>query len=170
MLAGSDCGAAMIEKRRVRFADIEGIGRSDLLIASEVWVDDISRQPWATRDIIKLATLLKRYMTAGEPKDMLFRSIERISQLDRNIVVESLRQMQMLGVVEAYVVDGEVVRVSLRLSMLQRLRVLEARRRFQDCGIDTGQAALNARDGASKWIPGPRWSDEVPAAPEFEQA
>lgn len=127
----------MIEKRRVRFADIEGIGRSDLLIASEVWVDDISRQPWATRDIIKLATLLKRYMTVGEPKDMLFRSIERISQLDRNIVVESLRQMQMLGVVEAYVVDGEVVRVSLRLSMLQRLRVQCARWGEQ---VDSGTA------------------------------
>lgn len=160
----------MIEKRRVRFADIEGISRHDLVIAAEIWVEDIARQPWATRDIIKLATLLKRYMTIGEPKDMLFRSIERISQLDRTVVVESLRQMQMLGVVEAYVADGDVVRASLHLSMLQRLRVLETRQRFEACGIDLAQAASQQREGQGKWLPATRMSEDANAEPVLERA
>lgn len=151
----------MIEKRRVRFACIDGIERSDIGIAAEVWLDDIARRSWATREVLKLATLMKRYMTGPDPRDMVLRTIERMTGLDRKMMQEALRQMQMFGVVEGYGIDGDIVRVSLTLTVLQRLRVLEVRHRLHALGAPLADAVPAAsRNDMLGWIP------EAPPEPD----
>lgn len=144
----------MIEQRRVRFASIDGITRSDLPIAAEIWLDDLSRQPWPTRDVLKLAIHLKRYMAEPNPKDLVTRVIERHTQLDRKAVMDALRQMLMYGAVEAYSLEGEVVRASLTLSVLQRLRTLEVRNRYieLEVALDLDRTGARFKED-NKWLP-----------------
>jgi hypothetical protein len=168
----------MIEQRRVRFASIDGIERADLPIAAEIWVDDIGRQSWATREVLKLAVLLKRYMSSPDPRDLLLRSIEMRTQVDRKQVQEALRQMQMFGVIEAFNIEGDVVRVSLALTVLQRLQTREVRHRFRELGHTLGLDGSGSRlREDSRWILEPPQgteatadTDETPAAAAEEPA
>ncbi len=143
----------MIDKRRVRFACIDGLQREDIGLAAEIWHDDIVRQSWATRDMIKLSTVFKRYMTSSDPVMMTLRSIERRCQLDRKALTDAVRAMQIFGVIEAFSFEEEVLRASLTLTLMQRLRVLEAKSLL----IRLGGAGALATDGHApreeKWIP-----------------
>ena len=105
------------ENRRIRFATIDGLNREDLSLAAEVWRDDLRSEVWATRDMLRLATLLVRYMAGARPEHATLSDIERTCQL-----------------------DGEVLRVALNLSLLQRLRVLKCRREFLELMGDTSLA------------------------------
>jgi hypothetical protein len=49
------------ENRRIRFATIDALNREDLPLAAEVWREDLRSEIWATRDMLRLATLLVRY-------------------------------------------------------------------------------------------------------------
>ena len=144
----------MIEQRRVRFASIDGISRADLPIAAEIWLEDLSRQRWINPGIQKFATFLMRYMTDSFVKDVTFRLAERYTGLDRKGVLEVLKTMQVFGAAEAYTIDGDVIRVSLALSVLQRLRTLEVQSRFRELSAELGVhiATGNVTD-AGKWTP-----------------
>src|SRR5690606_30435302 len=122
----------MHEKRYVRFASIAGIERRDIPVAGEVWLEELSRSCWADRDILKLATLFMRYMRRPEVGILDFSAIEGVCGLDRAQVANALRLMVTYGAAEAFDAGGEALKVSLNLSVLQRLRVLEIRRRFAD--------------------------------------
>jgi hypothetical protein len=122
----------MRENRRLRFAEIDGLDRSDLPLAAEVWLEDIKSQSWASRDIVKLATLFLRYLLNPTPEMLRLSRIERICQLDRMQVLEALRLMQVFGAVDAYAVDGDSISVSLNLGLLQRFRVLSVRKKFEE--------------------------------------
>jgi len=151
----------MHEQRRVRFANIDGISRADLPIAMEIWLDDLMRKDWPSRDTLKFANHLKRYMADPDPKDLLLRAIERHTQLDRKQVLDVLKQMQMFGAAEAFDIDGDIVRVSLTLSLMQRLRTLETKRRFHELGAQLAldpSATHHRKEG--KWLPEQTAPDE----------
>ena len=156
----------MLENRRVRFQSIEGITRADLPLAAEIWLEDMHRQSWPTREALKLATHFKRYMARPDPKDMTLRAIERHCQLDRKVVLETLRQMQMFGAVEAFGIDGDQVRASLSLGVLQRLRTREASARFRELGVVMGvDLSTNGAPDDSSWLPAmPPEETDAPAA------
>ena len=144
------------ENRRIRFATIDGLNREDLPLAAEVWREDLRSEVWATRDMLRLATLLVRYMADARPEHATLSYIERTCQLDRPQIQEALRLMRNYGAVEAFSLDGEVLRVALNLSLLQRLRVLKCRREFLEL---IGDASLAGRRFAIKdkpeWLPVP---------------
>lgn len=156
----------MHEQRRVRFGSIEGLGREDLAIAGEVWLEDLSRAAWVTREAMKLATHFVRYMRRADPTCMILREIECEYQLSREEVLQALKQMQAYGAVEAFACDRADLRVSLHLSYLQRLRVLEAIARF---GTLLGQRGRNPRPwhavGAAAWQPKPPTAEPDRNAP-----
>ncbi|MFM9941475.1 MAG: hypothetical protein ACKVP7_18475 [Hyphomicrobiaceae bacterium] len=120
-----------IEQRRVRFSSIEGIERDDLPLACEVWREDIFRSPWADREAMKVATLFVRYIANPDPKLTVLREIESQCQLTREEVVRSFTIMRAYGAIDAFEFQRDDVRVYLHLSLLQRLRVLEARTRMR---------------------------------------
>lgn len=120
----------MHNKRYVRFASISGIEVADLPIAAEIWLQDISTSPWATREIIKLANLFLRYMQDPNPDKLRLDQIDYSLGLDKSQVLDILRLMVIYGATESYQTDNGVVRAALKLSYLQRLRVLDVRDRF----------------------------------------
>jgi hypothetical protein len=144
----------MHEQRRVRFASIDGIARADLPLAIEIWIDELSKKNWMSRDALKFATYLGRYMLDPDPKNLTLRSIERHTQLDRKQVLEVLKLMHTYGAAEAFDIDADAVRASLSLSLLQRLRTLETKRRFAELGADV---IVEAEGGhirkEGKWLP-----------------
>jgi hypothetical protein len=119
----------MIEQRRIRFASIDGITREDIPLACEIWAGDIFQAHWVERPIMKLAVQFTRYICNPSPDGAVLHEIETNYQLTRADVARALQQMQTYGVVENYSVDDDV-RVALHLTLTQRLRVLEARSRF----------------------------------------
>lgn len=160
----------MYEQRRVRFSTIDGLERQDLAIASEVWLDDLVRAPWITREAIKLATHFVRYMRAPDPERMILREIESEVQLGREDMLKTLKQMRTYGAIESFTCDRADLRVSLHLSFLQRLRVLEITARFAELAMQRGR---NPRPWIETervcWVPAPDQS-ESSLASESEPA
>lgn len=139
------------DKRRVRFASIVGIDRSDLPLAAEVWQSDLNAQVWTKRETIKLGGLFTLYMSNPDSDYLSLNYIERTFQIDIMMVRDVLRQMKMYGVIDGFNVKDGVVRVSLRLSITQRLRVLEMRTRFLELsGLATMQE-LNSARAPDQW-------------------
>lgn len=120
------------DKRFVRFASIAGIDRAELPVAAEIWLEDIAASCWADRSIIKLATLLTQYIGDPDPSRLKFGALESASGLDRKQVGDTLHIMRNFGVVEDHDTTGDALRTGLNLSYLQRLRVLEVRKRFRE--------------------------------------
>lgn len=137
------------ENRRVRFASINGLTREDLPIAGELWRDDACRAPWATRETMKIAALLIRYVTMPDPEQLTLGSIERHIQLTSGEVTLSLKLLRLYGAVEAYTVERDEIRVAMHLSLLQRLRVLEARRRMAELMLDPAPGTFTD----DYWVP-----------------
>jgi hypothetical protein len=127
-----DSQSGTIENRRLRFATIDGIERADLPLAAEVWLEDLRNQSWVSREILKLSILFTRYIAKPNPESLLIGHVERTCQLDSEQAMEALRLMQMYGAVEAYARNDETLSVSLNLTLLHRLKVLDVRQRFAE--------------------------------------
>ena len=144
----------MIEKRRIRFGTIEGLDRSDLPLAAEVWLDELKSQRWITCEIIRLGTLFVRYMADPKPELARLDAIERITQLDTSAIDECLRLMQLYGAVMAYSLEDGEVRVAMNLSLLQRLRVLESQARLGELMIARAYKRAPLPTSSDKiWLP-----------------
>lgn len=120
------------DHRRVRFASIDGIGREDLALAREVWLEDLVKASWASREAMKLGAHFMRYMAMAAATVVSLREIEVQAQLTREDVRRALTLMQTFGAISSFSIDRDEVKVALVLSLLQRLRVLETRRRFNE--------------------------------------
>ena len=142
----------MKELRRARFASIDGLQRSDLRLAGEVWLDDVCRAQWTTRDAMKLAAHLVRYMANSDPSLLTLSSIEGQTQMAPEEVKAALRLMHLYICVEAYTIEKNELRVALHLSELQRLRVLEARCRLDRLRVQLGREEQSHRP-SDHWVP-----------------
>jgi hypothetical protein len=121
----------VIEHRRVRFTSIEGIERADIALACEIWLDDLCRATWVSPETMRLGVHLMRYITRPDPQSLTMRAIEMQCLLGIEEVRKTLGLMRAHGVVESYYCDRTDLKVALHLSILQRLRTLESRHRFQ---------------------------------------
>ena len=96
----------MIDNRHLRFACIDGIERRDLPIAAEIWLYDITAACWATRDIIKLATLFVRYIKNPHLALLGFGEIERNASMEKAKVAENCRIMLLFGALDNFDCEG----------------------------------------------------------------
>lgn len=119
------------DNRRARFSSIEGIERDDLPLAYEVWVEDHFAAPWATRETMKLAQHLVRYMASPKTYNMSLGELESLVQLNPEETRKTLAVMQSFGALDSFTLDRLAgVTVMINLTYHQRLRTLEAKRRF----------------------------------------
>ena len=153
----------MNENRHLRFADFSGLSGHDLPLAAEVWLDDLTRQSWVTREILKLANLFKRYLDQPDPKLLVLNHIESECHIDKDIVIEAVRQMYSYGAVKGYAIDNSALRVSLHLSVLQRLRVVDAGQKWAaHLAVAHRGDVLTASGRPADWVPeGERGEDDV---------
>ncbi|MGQ0672462.1 MAG: hypothetical protein ACT4N2_06220 [Hyphomicrobium sp.] len=149
----------MIEQRRIRFSSLESLLREDLRLAGEVWLDDIIRAPWATRESMKIAAHLVRYMFDPKSIYATVRGIERELLLPREEIERALTLMRIFHVVDEFVIDRDEIRIALNLADLQRLRVLEVKERLTVFAEREHRAV--AAD-AQREEPARRWSPEHP--------
>lgn len=138
-----------MELRRVRFDSIEGLHRADLGIAGEVWLRDVCKATWATRDCMKIAAHVARYMAAPDPRLLTPSKIEQQLQLGRDEMKAALRLMKLYRVVEAFNLEADGLRAALHLSTLQRLEVLEVRHRLD---VLCRQRGVEPASGG-RWLP-----------------
>ena len=120
----------MHEQRRIRFADISGLQREDLPIACEVWLDDLFRASWGTREAGKLGTYLTRYIQGTHGAKASLRRIENQCQLSRDTIRQTLVLLRAYAAIDEFNIEEDDLSVSLSLSFLQRLRALEVAQRF----------------------------------------
>jgi hypothetical protein len=139
-----------IEARRVRCESIEGLQRRDIGLAAEVWLKDVFDSKWASRETMKLAGHLVRYMSVPDVRQVALARIEHQLQLTREEINAALRQMRHYWAIEAFSVSGDELRVALHLTTLQRLRVVEARHRFE---FLIRQTAPEPPLAGAKWLP-----------------
>ncbi len=122
----------MIDKRRLRFSSIVGIERSDLPLACEVWLEEVVKAPWSTREAMKLAVHFVRYMTNPDPATLGLREIEGQCGLGPDEVRKTLSLMKNYGAVDDFMCTRDDVKAALNLSLLQRCRVLELKHRHAE--------------------------------------
>jgi hypothetical protein len=120
------------ELRRVRFNNVDGLRRQDLATAGEIWLDDLCRAPWASREAMKVGAHLVRYMAEPNPRLLRFAAIEAQIQVGRDEVKFALRLMQLYRAIEAFSFEGDEVLVALHLTSRQRLLVLETQARLEE--------------------------------------
>ncbi len=141
------------EKRRIRFATIVGLDRDDLALAAEVWHSELSQQIWTSREVVKLATLFSRYLNHPKDEIVSLGNIERSCGLDPKHVLDALRQMQMYGVVNEYAIQAGALLVSLNLTRLQRLRVLEVRDQLIQLSGKGSMREFLLAEAEEHWVP-----------------
>ena len=144
----------MIDQRRLRFSDIAGLERHDLPLACEVWLEDIYRAPWISREAMKLSAYFVRYMNRPDANALTLREIESQCQLSADDLRKALVLMRSFGAVEAFVIDRNDIRVGLTLSYHQRLRALEAKHRFAQLPAGPGPSPWPWLVEEHKWVPG----------------
>ena len=106
-------------QRRVRFGCIDGLGRDDIPLACEVWMDDLMRSPWADRDTMKLAMHLMRYISDPNSTSVLVQEVESLCQLGRedmtmitvgvNERLGEIAVMRAIGVSRLHIVQQIVI-------------------------------------------------------------
>ena len=143
----------MMDQRRLRFSDIESLERADLPMASEIWLDDLFRAGWITREAMKLSAYFVRYMARPDANALSLREIESQCQLNADEVRKALVLMRTFGTVEAFLIDRNDIRVGLRLSFMQRLRTLEAKSRFSQLLGRPAGSSWPWSGGDEKWLP-----------------
>ncbi len=154
----------MSDQRRVRFASIEGLAREDLPLAGEIWLDELFRAPWASREAMKLAAHFVRYMADPDPSHLIMRAMEREFQFTRDDIQRALVLLRTFAAIDAFTLEKDDLKVALNLSLLQRLRVLETRRRLMELvsAANTRTAPLPVKE--------PRWApDQRPNAVVFAE-
>ena len=145
----------MLDQRRLRFSDITGIERRDLPMAAEIWLDELFRATWINRESMKLAAYFVRYMSRPDANALTLREIENQCQLNTDEVRKSLVLMRTFGAIEAFLIDRNDIRVGLRLSLLQRLRTLEARSRMLELSGRPAGSSWTWFKEETKWVPTP---------------
>ena len=124
----------MADQRRARFASIDGLEQADIILTGEVWYDDIVKAPWSSREAMKNAAQMLRYLSSNDPRMLSLVLMETQLQLSREEVRRSLSLMQSMNAVESYLMEKDSIVVVMHLSQLQQLRVLEARQRLNALG------------------------------------
>jgi hypothetical protein len=122
--------AMTADNRFVRFANIDGLTRDDLPLAYEMWLQDLYRAPWASKEMMKLGALFVRYMVSPTGGPFSMGEIEIVCQIAPEEVRKTLAGMKGFGAIDSFVCAKAEAKVALNLSLLQRLQVLEAKRRF----------------------------------------
>lgn len=120
----------MIENRRVRFTNVGKLDTLSLGLACEVWLKDLVRAPWASREAMKLSAHMMNYVRMANPANMQLREMETLLQLTRDEINRALGLMKLFGVLSTYAVEKDDVRASLTLSPVQTLEMLELQARY----------------------------------------
>ena len=94
----------MIENRRARFGNLPGVGKDEITTAAEIWLEDIVRAPWATREAMKLAAHLVNYMLSANRTYLHIREMETQLQLNREEINRALSLMRLFRVITAFAV------------------------------------------------------------------
>jgi hypothetical protein len=148
----------LIEKRRVRFASIEGLAREDIALAGEIWLEDLFSAVWASREAMKLGVHLVRYMMDPDPTLLTYKAIDSHCHMIRDDVARTLALMRAFAVIDAFSMEEDGIRVAINLSLMQRLHVLEVKERMRmleaaDIAANAGPAATPAKE--ARWAPHP---------------
>lgn len=120
------------EQRRVRFASIEALSRSEIGLAAEIWLRDAIVARWGTRESMRLAAHLTRYMRTGDAKLLQLGRIEHLLQVTRDEIAMALRLLETFQLIEAHSIEKDELRCALHLSRLQLLEVFDTRKRLDD--------------------------------------
>ena len=154
----------MRENRHIRFTDIAGLTRHDLPLAGEIWLSDLSKQSWATTNMLKLANYFKRYMEEPDPRLLDLNQMESRCNIDKDQISQTVRQMQMFGIITGYSVENGTVRASLNLTVMQRLQVMEVSRKLaQFQALENRDVLRDMADKSDYWVPEQPELEEQPA-------
>lgn len=155
----------MHEQRFLRFANVDGPDRRDIAVAADIWMDEVSQQTWVSRDTLQMAALFKRYLQRPDPRLLEVARIKTECDVPRESVTETLRQIYMYGVLTGYAVVDKVLRVSLHLSILQRLGVFETSRRFAELRAFSNRGGFRAQcPKTDTWLPPQLFGEEAKVA------
>mgnify|MGYP000861800548 CR=1 FL=1 len=143
----------MIEKRRIRFSNFDRLERLDVTLAIEIWVEDVLKAPWATREIMRVAAQIAGYVRKTDPAPLTLREMESQLQLTREDVNRALSQLRLFSAITSFTVEKDDVMVALNLSFLQLLRLIETKSRYATLVNASQTGVLKEATEERRWQP-----------------
>lgn len=133
---------ATARRSTVHFAAVDFIDADERGIAAEVWLDDICRAPWPSKEALKIGAFLSRLAAEGTTTPLHLKDIESRYNIQQGEITMSLNMLQTFRTIEGFDSDRGQIVVRLRLGLLQSIRVREAYARH--VALNAGAAASGA--------------------------
>lgn len=154
----------MIENRRIRFNNVEGLSVSDLELAAEIWLADICSSRWSTSEVQKIAAILVGWLRDHQLAEAEACAIEDKYRLTREEVQRSFNLLKLFGCLDSFTLDRNGARAAARLTTMQKIRILETREMYRDLMARAAEAGAMEAAADSDWLPLPEPVGEAGAA------
>lgn len=126
--------AALPERRgNYAFANFAPASHDQLVIAIEIWHDEICHGSWASKEAMRIGALLSDNVRSCSRQLLNVKDIESSLSIPKDDTLRTFKMLKLFGFVESFSVEGiGNLAISLRLSALQKIRVLETARKLAE--------------------------------------
>lgn len=133
------------------FANFEPELASDTRDMCDIWLADICAAGWASREAHRVAAFLAQFLYTGRENDLYMRDLESGINIQPEESQRALKLLKLFGAIEDFQNDRGRLTVQFRVTLGQRVRLLETRARLaqltqtsRDAALAAGIAALRA--------------------------
>ena len=117
-------------KPTVCFAAVDFLDADERGLASEIWLDDLCRSPWASKEAMMIGAFISRLAAEASTAPLHLKDIESRYNIQLGEITMSLNMLQTFRTVDSYDSDRGQIVVRLRLGLAQMVRVRELHARF----------------------------------------
>ncbi len=126
----------------VRFCNYEPQSADELRDACDIWLNDVCAAAWGSREMHRVAGFLITCVHTGRETELYSRDLESAINIQPEETNRSMKLLKLFGGIEDFSSDRGKLSVQVRLSLAQRLSLLEKRARLAELTHQQSQAML----------------------------
>jgi len=139
-------------KPTVHFAAVEFVDAEERNIAAEVWLDDLCRAAWTTKEVMKIGAFLSKLAAESSTAPLFLKDIESRYNIQQGEISMALNMMTTFRVVDGVTADRGQLLVRLRLGLIQSIRVREERAKLAALSVPSVVGALSQAATAMRLV------------------
>lgn len=115
-----------------RFANFVASSRQELRDMTDVWLSDVCAAAWVSKEAQKLAGVVAEYLLAEKPTAVYARDFESKYNITSEEVNRGLKLLRLFAALEEFTMEKGRLTVAARVTLTQRVRLLELQARHRD--------------------------------------
>lgn len=137
-------------KSTVSFAAVDFIDADERAIAAEVWLEELCRSAWTTKEVMKIGAFLSKLCAESSMAPLHLKDIESRYNIQQGEIMMALNMMTTFRVVDSFDTERGQIIVRLRLGLIQSIRVREERAKLAALAVPAAVGALSQAAGAMR--------------------